>query len=294
MKRARPPGDREQGRRRSKFEPDRQRSPLSLQPRDILIVQAVYECRFLSRAQIQRLFNFHCVTRANIRLRKLFDHGYLSRRFLPTVKGSGVAVYCLGSKGIPLIAEHLDFDEQLVKSKRRDALEVKDFFLTHDLLVNDVRIATVLACRNNPELQFVQWIDQRECGLAVGTRATQNQGRVFSPDGYCQYRYQGKLYAFFLELDRSTMSSKRFLTKVQNYLEFGLSGSYREQFGLNFFRVFVVTLTRERLFNLKAAVERITSKMFWFAIAPEVLPDRLFGRVWHRAGQSSLFSPLEG
>jgi hypothetical protein len=259
-----------------------------LQPRDEALIAAVYEYRFLSRAQIQRLLGFGCVTRVNARLRKLFDHRYLSRRFLPAVKGSAEALYCLGPESVPIVGEKLGLDSQEIKRKRKDALEVKDLFLRHNLLVNDVRIATVLASQDDSRFQFGRWIDQSDLRLKVNERTA--AGEYFSPDGYCQYRYEDKLYAFFLELDRSTMSNQRFVGKVYNFLEFGLSGSYRSRFAMNFFRVLVVTQTLERLLNLKTTVESVTDKMFWFASIDDHLPLRVFDRIWHRAGQTGLWS----
>jgi hypothetical protein len=212
---------------------------------------------------------------------------------LPTARGSAQALYYLGDAGIPIVAEKLGLDPQEVKEKRKDALEVKDLFIAHNLLVNDVRIAAALACRNSPHLQLVRWIDQSDCRLPAKVTEGQAKGGFFSPDGYCQYTYKGKLYAFFLELDCSTMSNQRFLTKAHNYLSFGLSGSYQEMFGMKFFRVFVVTLTKARLLNLKKTIESVTDKMFWFTTVDQIVPDRLFDQVWYRAGHSRLFSPLE-
>jgi len=76
-------------------------SPLILQPRDREMIVSTYQFGFLSRDQIQRLFGLGSVGRANIRLRKLFDHGYLSRQFLPTNGGSSKALYFLGPQGSP-------------------------------------------------------------------------------------------------------------------------------------------------------------------------------------------------
>ena len=95
-----------------------------LQPRDVKIILAVYDFRFLTRLQIQKLFfgssspfndgksSGSGMSQACIRLRKLFDHGYLDRRFFPRytygevdfrsitskIYGSSPAVYCLYKK----------------------------------------------------------------------------------------------------------------------------------------------------------------------------------------------------
>src|SRR5205814_373282 len=141
-------------RRTSRFERSRYPAGFVLQPRDEALFAAVHKYRFLSRSQIQLLFGFGCVTRVNARLRKLFDHRYLSRRFLPAVKGSAEALYCIGPESVPIVAEKLGLDPQEIKRKRKDALEVKDLFLRHNLLVNDVRIATFLCSKDDGRIQF--------------------------------------------------------------------------------------------------------------------------------------------
>ena len=60
--------------------------PIAIQHRDETIMMLVAEFRFLSREQLQVLLDFPCITRINIRLKKLFDHGYLSRFFLPDTR----------------------------------------------------------------------------------------------------------------------------------------------------------------------------------------------------------------
>ena len=88
--------DKETGKRKSRFHRSEKPARIILQDRDKRIIAAVYEYRFLTRSQIQRLFNINCITRANVRLRKLFDHGYLDRRFRPTVTGTSESIYVLG------------------------------------------------------------------------------------------------------------------------------------------------------------------------------------------------------
>jgi hypothetical protein len=72
------------GDRKKKWERAKNPEPIVLQPRDQAIILASYEFGLLTREQIQKLFNIDGVITVNMRLRKLFDHGYLSRRFLPT------------------------------------------------------------------------------------------------------------------------------------------------------------------------------------------------------------------
>ena len=79
-----------------------------------------------------------CVTRINIRLRKLYDHNYLSRRFAPKEKGSSQAVYSVSKASVELISHWLGEDPDTIRRRAEDDLRVKDVFLAHNLMVNDV------------------------------------------------------------------------------------------------------------------------------------------------------------
>jgi hypothetical protein len=272
--------------RASKWERTKKPGRLILQPRDREIIVAVYTFRFLMREQIQRLFGLNCTRRVNIRLRKLYDHHYLSRFFLPTVRGSGKAVYHLGPKGVTVIAEELGLDPGLVKKKVKGISQLKELFLTHALQLNEVRIAFTHAIENFSGMSLERWINDNDCEqeYKVTSRGKEVVKR-FRPDGYCRFWYQEKLFSFFLELDRSTMTLGRFKRKVSTYLEFDRVGYYQERFGVKYFRVLVITQTEERLLNLKRSVETVTDKIFWFTTIDRIATEKVFAPIWKRAGR---------
>ena len=144
---------------------NRQKDPgrILLQPRDREIMQAVYLFRMLSRTQIETLFHFKCTRRVNSRLRKLYDHHYLSRSFLPTVRGSAKAIYYLGSKGITVVAEELGIDLNLIKRKCKATSKLRELFLSHALELNDIRIAFSLRLKDHPEMELERWINDNDC-----------------------------------------------------------------------------------------------------------------------------------
>jgi protein involved in plasmid replication-relaxation len=274
----------------------RQKDParMLLQPRDREIMKAVYSFRMLSRTQIETLFDFKCTRRVNSRLRKLYDHHYLSRSFLPTVRGSAKAIYYLGPRGISVVAEDLGIDLNSIKRKCKAISKLRELFFSHALELNDIRIAFSLAIENHHEMELERWINDNDCKQeyhAVDLGKTSI--RRFRPDGYFRFCYQGKLYSFFLEHDRSTMTLGRFTGKVKSYIDFGVLGYYRQRFGVKYFRVLVITKTRERLNNLKKAVETVTDKLFWFTTIEQVTPNTVFGPIWQRAGKQEYY-PLIG
>jgi hypothetical protein len=270
--------------------------PMLLQERDQEIITSVYEFGFLTRQQIQRLYDFNCVTRINIRLRKLFDHSYLSRRFLSTIKGSSQAMYFLGPKGIDLISEKTGVDAAEIKKKQKNHNERKELFFDHDLLLNDIRIGIYEALENQRAMELDRWISSTDC-LQEWKYADPKLGRQYKvmlrPDGYFRYFSETKLFGCFLEVDRSTMSNSRFQSKVKLYLDYIRSGLYPLKYDLQFFRVLVITETRQRLLNLKSATERMTEKIFWFGQADHLKAGGLFDPIWERPGRHGTFGLLE-
>ncbi len=284
------------GERKKRWQRIKNPETLIIQPRDQEIVAKVYELGILTREQIQNLFGINCTTRAGIRLRKLYDHRYLSRRFLPTTRGSSKAIYLLGPKGIALVSEKCGIDSLEIKRRQKQNFQRKELFFKHDLLVNEVRIAFCHAMENHNSLKLDKWIGSIDClheYRIFNPKLDREFRKVFRPDGYFRYYQNGKLYGCFLEVDRSTMSNSRFQSKVKTYLEYARSGLYSKRYRLNFFRVLVVTKTEQRLLNLKSATEKLTDKIFWFTETANITPGKIFDRIWERPGREGRFSLLE-
>lgn len=270
--------------RRSPFK--RAKNSLVLQERDKRIIALCHDYRFLTQEQIRLLAGFGCRVRAGIRLRKLFDNGYLSRRFLLVFQGRGKILYFTGPKGIGIISEQSGIDPLKIKQKIKRLLEISNFYLPHYLLINEFRLAFFLAVKNNPGMSLKLWKTQKEIPLHL-------EEKEFYPDAYFVYGWRDKLYSLFLEIDRSTETNRRFQVKVVNYLKYGFDGYYRKQSGFQFFRVLIVCPSAARLKNLKKLIEQKTDKMFWLAVQGDISPGKILTRIWQRPGRDSLFSLLE-
>jgi hypothetical protein len=268
----------------------RAKEPIVLQPRDELIASLVTEFRFLSREQLQKLLDFPCTTRINIRLKKLHDHGYLSRRLLPALKGGPTVLYFLGSKGIGIISESRGTDPLTLEKERQAISKERDLFLNHQLLLNEVRISLTCALKDDPKTKLERWLRERNCAVEI---PSSGEAKIIRPDGYFCFSFGGRLYSFFLEVDCSTMSNGRIKSKIMAYLEYAKSGQYEQDFGLKYFRVLFVTKTQARLLNLKTTIEKLTDKIFYLTTFDLLSRDPIRDRVWVRAGRSRLFSLLE-
>lgn len=274
--------------RRSRFRRDPRPPRLDLQPRDVRILGLAYRYRLLDRELIQSLAGFGCAVRANVRLRRLFDHGYLGRRFLPCLMGSARPLYHVGPAGVPIVAQSMGLDPGTVRRQVQGVRRPGDFFLAHTLAVSRVRAAFSLGIASHPALDLGVWMDGAEFANSNG------KARPLIPDAYFQYRYQGKRFACFLEVDRGTESLRRIQAKVRRYLEYGLAGEHLREFGLRFFRTLFVAPGEKRLRNLRGAVTSVTDKMAWFALEDDLRPTAVFTAIWLRPTGGERCSLLEG
>ena len=279
---------------------------MRLTGRDRQIIEAVYTYRVLSREQIQRSF---CPSQrtANRVLSRLYHHGFLERRFLPTEFGQGYnqALYLLGERGADLLAA--------TSGEDRDAIlwtpehnEIGPLFLEHTLAVNDVRIAVTLAAAQKG-FALTDWIDEptlksqemKDYVMAVwkDSRGETRKRRIaVVPDGYFVITLGGKKKAhFFLEVDRATEANRRFADKVRAYLAYTESGKYQERYQTRSLRILTVTTGEKRLQNLKETTEAAGGKnLFWFTTAELATPDRvLTAPIWQVASQKGR-QPLLG
>lgn len=256
-----------------------------LQERDKEILLALYHYRFLTNNQIQSLLDFGCLTRINVRLRKLFDNKYLARRFLNNPYGRAKILHFLGPEGVETVSEKLGIDSLIIRRKQRQILKMKDSSLNHYLLINNFRLAFVLVSRSNPEIKIENWKTQKEIYLKIE--------RNFYPDAYFSYRYQNEIFNLFLEIDHPLKSRKRFQQKIERYLKYGLEGYFQRQFGSRFFKVLIISPNQSKLKRVSRIVERITEKMFWLTTWEMITPEKILTPIWSSPRRERLFSLLE-
>ena len=264
--------------------------PIRLTPRDLAVIQAVCECRVLTTEQLQTLF-FPSMHQAYARLSALYHHAFLDRRFL------GVAVsmmntpilYVLDRHGAELLQAQLGMDVDWSSDQK----QVSPQFLEHLLAINDVRVAVTKACEQSEDLTLVEWRGESDMKADYDHVTIQSEkGRPSSvsviPDSYFVLDSpQGRAH-FFLELDRGTMTSKRFKTKVLAYQQYYRSGAYQNRFQTKSLRILTVTTSQARADTLKVATEGAGGKLrFWFTTLDQVHSDRiLFDPIWQLATET--------
>jgi hypothetical protein len=239
-----------------------------LQDRDLHLLRELALMRVIDREQAKCVAGFRSTTRANARLLALTRSGLLRRFFLGTNSGGQKALYTLSPVGAKL-------GDVPFRGLRRaqDEVLIADFFVIHQLSINQIYCA--LKYRPIPilEVRFLQWLNFYE-PLESSTRLI--------PDGYLEVLTPQKTLAAFIEVDLGHESLSVWKAKIQNYLRYAVSGNFETRFGLPRFRVLVITHSERRMQSLRAATSSLTDKVFWFSTFHSITNDGFWSNVWLR------------
>ncbi len=272
--------------RQSRHKRSKVPSVLIIQKRDIEIIKAVFQYRYLTRSQIQLLFEMKSVTRVNIRLRKLYDNRFLDRYYQPTLLGSSEAIYTIGSCSVQVIAESFGIDINEVKRRRKIDNIAKNKFINHNLIVNDFRINLMVDIKNHPSFKFIKWLDSRDCEFKFKyNHANKEVKTSIKPDGYFEFIYHNCSYSFFVEIDLSTSNHSKLKSKFKNYQVFKSLNLFKQEFRKEVFYVLVVSKNRSRTENLHRISNELKTDMFWFSTIDNTAQNILFGNIWKQSGR---------
>jgi Replication-relaxation len=264
-----------------------------LTERDREILRQVHLLRLTTREQVERLLfppengqdHWTKTSKARMRLRLLYQHRYLER--IPMPVGSGTwawqPVYRLGRKGAELVASELGRTAQELPywgkgdDKDHRTSKASQLFLSHTLSINDVRIAITEAAQAHG-YKVEKWLDEthlKSQEMKDHVTVTSDQGRsskmAVIPDAYFILHLGDRRAHFFLEVDRATITNRRWRMRILAYLELIRSGKYQARYQTRSLRILTVTTTDERLLNLKQTTERTGGKdLFWFTTLDQV------------------------
>ncbi len=249
------------------------------------IVHAVYSCRFLTAAQIARLFpEDHDTTEDAVSL--LVNSEYLTAIKRPTLDPYAPnIVYALAQRGASLVADRLGIDRRSV-TWRKHQNQVGLQFLDHRLAVNDVRIALTMGlARLGGRVEY--WWYEFKIEESIDDPDELAPPLKLRPDAYVRCRARVRGCHFFLEVDLATESHPRFASKIRRYLAYKDSTLFRAHIGGKAFRVLTVVPGPTRLRALKRVVENERGKkMFWFATLPDVTEQNIDAPIWQLAGEN--------
>jgi Replication-relaxation len=237
-----------------------------IQERDRQLLRELAGLRVIDREQAKIIAGFGSTTRVNARLLALLRAGLLKRFFLGTAAGGAKAVYALSRKGAQFMGVALSGPQ-----RRNDEALIGDFFVQHQLAVNDIYCA--LKAHEAPGVMFRRW--------QSFSRPLTPDIRLI-PDAYLELEISAGVAAGFLEMDLGTESLRVWKEKVRNYLRYALSGAFEKEFGENHFRVLVIAHSERRLRSIRDLVAASTEKIFWFASLESIGRDGLFAPIWLR------------
>jgi hypothetical protein len=239
---------------------------MMIQPRDLAILRELAMMRVANREQVKLACAFGSITRVNARLLALTEAGLLRRYFLG--EGAGrKALYALSEKGARLI------DVPLRGPRRRqNETLVADYYVGHQLAVNEVYCTLKFRPIPFPQVAFRRWMSFHET-IAPSLRLI--------PDGYVELGTPDGILAAFLEVDLGHESMAVWKEKTRQYLQLAVSGDFSRRVGQSRFRVLVLASSMRREKSIRATVAAQTEKIFWFATI-EAVSKCFFGAVWTR------------
>jgi hypothetical protein len=236
-------------------------------PRDIAFLKELVDSKILDREQYQIVAGIRRTNRANERLHLLHSAGLIRRHFLGTIAGGRKAIYSLSPKGAKLIGHEKSWRFQ----HPEDELLIGDSFTAHQSAVNWVWISAKY--RRPLGVEFARWLNFHEPLTAA---------LPLVPDGYFVITAGGISLAHFVEVDLGTETSKTWERKTEFYLKLATSGEFARLFHADRFRVLVTAPSERRLVNLRATVQKQTTKIFYFIENKIIKSDGIYVSQWLR------------
>ncbi len=278
---------------------------MQLTARDVRILNAVCDMRFLVREQVQELlFSPSTASYCKRRLALLYHNTYVDRIYVPSLNsfGSTKGIYMLAAKGAGIVARDrkVEFRDLGWRPGHNDR---ELYFLRHTLAINDFRIRLAVAAKER-DLSLA-WTDERalrsrEMKDYVHDPTRHGRRLAVVPDGYFTLDDGERTSAFALEIDRATVEEKPFKEKVRAYGEWKTTGTYERRYGTKSLRVLwvVADVSRDstRLERIKRWTEAEGGRsLFWFGMLEALTPDTILDEdVWFIAGREGLHAIIRG
>jgi hypothetical protein len=240
-----------------------------MQERDRQLLRELAVMRVIDREQAKCVAGFVSTRRANSRLLQLTQAELLRRFFLGTKGGGQKALYALSRNGAKLV--NVPF-----RGPRRaqDQVLVADFFVTHQLSINQLYCALKFLPIPVADTTFGKWLSFYE--------PLEGDSRLI-PDGYVEIVSPERSLAAFLEVDLGHEGLSVWKSKVETYLRYAVSGEFAKRFGVPQFRVLVLVNSERRMHSLRAATASLTEKIFWFSTIEAVMREGFWSPVWLRS-----------
>ena len=239
-----------------------------LQDRDRHLLRELAVMRVIDREQAKMVAGFGSTTRANCRLLALTRAALLHRFFQGTAAGGKRALYVLTARAATIV-------DVPYRNLRRspNAILIADFFVTHQLAINNIYCALKYKPIPVPEVKFLRW---------MGFYEPLEAGSSLVPDGYAEVVGPNRTLSAFFEIDLGHEGRNVWKAKIARYLEYAVTGGFERQFHQAQFRVLVITNSERQLELIRSVAAELTEKVFWFSTFESINRDGFWSPIWLR------------
>jgi hypothetical protein len=254
---------------------------------DIALLKSISDFRFMNTKQIAALHH-RGLRNLQRRLADLFHEKYLERpRWQKTSNlTTGDMVYSLGEQGVEFLFG--DQNEERKEKLRQVKYDHETTFphISHQLMISEFRATLTLALETfSIKATLSRWEQGRNLKNLLAPRGGKPE---LEPDAFFSIDTEKGRLNFFLEADRGSEGSLKFLDKMKTYWKWHETKFCEKTLGIARFRVLTITpdATREKLLRrtTKEADPLHEGKlMFLFASEKEfslAKPEGILAPVW--------------
>ncbi|MBN1930745.1 MAG: replication-relaxation family protein [Desulfobacterales bacterium] len=224
------------------------------------LINTLFEYRFFRTDHLTALIDGDRMSLEK-RLRKLWEHRFLERSFLPLYPEPATrpAIYSLDYRGANLLVKEKGIEPGLMGHVLKHN-KSSTAYVELQLLFSNFRAVLALVLRNKGWAKIKFWRQDNEIRDRVEVKLPNGKTKHWpiAPDGFfCIEGEHGKMYRF-IEADRYTMDNRRFLNKMRAYYHWWEGGKHTEKFGIKNFRVLTIThnkLARDRRLEVTKEVK---------------------------------------
>lgn len=192
----------------------------SITQRDLVILQFLYDYRYLNTLQLQELF-FPSLRSSQIRLQQLKTLGLIySWKVIETPGVRRRHSMCLiSARGARVLADWHG-DDQRTYVERSHGARDHCWHAIHDLEANQFFVSMVSRSRDAKRRGLLIWTGEEQVREERRERAREIKQRIPTPDGRGIYLVNNGRIFFDLEWDRATESLQRMRQKIAAYVAY--------------------------------------------------------------------------
>jgi hypothetical protein len=267
-----------------------------LRDRDLALLDALYQHRFLTRPQIQTLFFAdHPDPRSGQpvatltprapqrRLQRLHQAGLIVRRTLtrPDGRRDPDPYYCLTPDGAAFVAHRNALPVTDSRRRAADAL-ANPLFVRHALAAADLHCELAREARSQPGHACPpQWWQ----GEQAASQQFQHHGRelLLRPDGYTRYQAGRDIHHLLIEIDLATMTLRRLEAKLDRYRTYSHSQAWEQRYPV-FPKLLLLTTSPQRIDALHERLGPVPELVLLSATHTDIHEHGPLAPIWKQPG----------